>query len=116
MNLFVTFEYYTFMKKYFINLFFFLLCMYGCTTSIADYGKHYQKHQDFASLDKVVELIDLGIDTAEVRKLLGEPIDMGFDYRYLVDSIGENGCVVGAVFHIDESGKIDQKWTGEICE
>ena len=41
---------------------------------------------------------------------------MGFDYRYLVDSTGENGCVIGAVFHIGEEGKIDQKWVDEICE
>jgi hypothetical protein len=79
-------------------------------------GKHYQQHQDFYSLNQVVELMPLGADTSDVQNLLGEPIDMGFDYRYLVDSTGENGCAVGAVFHIDENGKIDQKWTGEICE
>ena len=41
---------------------------------------------------------------------------MGFDYRYLIDSVGPKGCVMGAVFHIDENGKIDQKWLDEICE
>ena len=79
-------------------------------------GKHYQKHQDYQSLVKVVELLPPGSDSAYVRKLLGEPIDMGFDFRYLVDSTGERGCTYGAVFHIDSNGKIDQQWFDEICE
>jgi hypothetical protein len=41
---------------------------------------------------------------------------MGFDLRYLLDSVGPNDCVVGAVFHYDDQGRIDQKWIGEICE
>lgn len=80
------------------------------------YGKNYQREQDSASLAKVVELLKLGSDTSIVREILGEPINMGFDYRYLLDSVGPNGCVVGAVFHIDDQGKIDQKWLDEICE
>lgn len=90
----------------------------GCseTSELITYGKHYQKKQDYPSLQKVVELIELGADTSLVRDVLGEPIDMGFDYRYTVDSVGPNGCVIGAVFHIDEMGKIDQKWIDEICE
>lgn len=58
----------------------------------------------------------LEVDTSYVKSILGEPIDMGFDYRYTVDSIGPNGCTVGAVFHIGEDGRIDQKWIDEICE
>jgi len=85
-------------------------------TPIYKYGKHYQYHQDYESLAKVVEQLELRSDTSKVRQILGEPIDMGFDYRYLLDSVGPQGCVVGAVFHIDEEGKIDQKWIGEICE
>ena len=79
-------------------------------------GAHYQTHQDYHSLNQVVELIDLNVDTAFVKSILGEPIDMGFDYRYLIDSVGPNGCAMGAVFHIDSGGKIDQKWLDEICE
>ena len=73
-------------------------------------------HNDYESLSKVVELIASTVDTSYVQSILGEPIDMGFDYRYLVDSIGSNNCVIGAVFHIDENGQIDQKWIDEICE
>ena len=60
--------------------------------------------------------MDLGVDTLFVKSILGEPINMGFDYRYLIDSVGQNGCTIGAVFHINEEGKIDQKWLDEICE
>ena len=79
-------------------------------------GQHYQQNQDYQSLNKVVNQIELGADTAYIKNILGEPIDMGFDYRYLLDSVGPNGCVIGAVFHIDETRKIDQKWIDEICE
>ncbi len=83
---------------------------------IKQLGQHYQNHKDYESLTKVVELMKLEVDTSYVKSILGEPIDMGFDYRYLVDSTGEKGCVIGAVFHINEKGKIDQKWVDEICE
>ncbi len=79
------------------------------------YGQHYQEHNDFESLQQAVDLIEIGSDTAYVRKILGEPIDFGFDYRYLVDSTGPNGCVVGAVFHLT-GAKVDDKWIDEICE
>ncbi|MFK7774533.1 MAG: hypothetical protein AB8F94_20490 [Saprospiraceae bacterium] len=85
-------------------------------TELENIGQHYQKNNDYKSLQKVAELIDLDVDTLFVKNILGEPINMGFDYRYLVDSVGENGCVIGAVFHINEFGKIDQKWVDEICE
>jgi hypothetical protein len=101
----------------------FLLCMtflfsFGCNhhQTIEDYGQHYQKHNDYKSLSKVVELMILDVDTSYVKTILGEPIDMGFDYRYMVDSIGPNDCSIGAVFHIGPEGKIDQKWIDDICE
>lgn len=80
------------------------------------YGQHYQDHNDYLSLSKVVELMDLDVDTSYVQSILGEPLDMGFDYRYLVDSTGSKNCVIGAVFHINDKGQIDQKWIDEICE
>ncbi|MEZ4686540.1 MAG: hypothetical protein R3B47_10870 [Bacteroidia bacterium] len=94
------------------------LCLFGCkqATELANHGKHYQQHQDYYSLNQVVELLPEGADTSLVKMLLGDPIDMGFDYRYTVDSTGPNGCVIGAVFHIGDDGKIDQKWLDEICE
>lgn len=90
----------------------------GCSSlnTVKRYGRLYQKHGDYKNLVKVVELLPLDADTTFVKSILGEPIDMGFDYRYLVDSIGPNGCVIGAVFHIGDNGKIDQKWIDEICE
>jgi len=98
--------------------FFPFLLLFACVSLpvIEQYGKHYQKYHDYESLNKVVELVQLGQDTAYVKKLLGEPINMGFDFRYLIDSTSAKGCAIGAVFHIDEAGKIDQKWLDEICE
>ena len=68
-------------------------------------------------------------DAAEIRLFEGDvhipgdfkqeylPIDMAHDYRYLLDSIGPNGCVIGVVFHISYTNdKIDNKWIGGICE
>jgi hypothetical protein len=106
------------MKKYAKFLPILLLFSLACASPVTleDHGRHYRQHQDFDSLKKVVDLMKPGADTSYVKALLGEPIDMGFDYRYLVDSIGPMGCVVGAVFHIDERGRIDQQWVGEICE
>lgn len=105
------------MMKYLCS-FLVLLFYFGCkpTSEIVSHGQHYQKYTDYASLAKVVDLMQLQVDTTYVKSILGEPIDMGFDYRYLVDSVGPNGCVIGAVFHIDGQGKIDQKWIDEICE
>ncbi|MCR9286449.1 MAG: hypothetical protein NXI23_03560 [Bacteroidetes bacterium] len=85
-------------------------------TEIEKLGKHYQQNKDYQSLNRVVELMELNVDTSYVKDILGEPIDMGFDYRYLIDSTGQKGCVIGAVFHINGEGKIDQKWVDEICE
>jgi hypothetical protein len=88
----------------------------GSQRQLQQYGRHYRQNADFASLNRVVDRLPLGADTAYLKSLLGEPIDMGFDYRYLVDSTGPNGCVIGAVFHLDETGRVDQQWVGEICE
>ncbi len=106
------------MKKITTSVFGIFLFLSAChpLSEIEQYGQHYQKHQDYTSLSKVVELIELAVDTIYVQTILGEPIDMGFDYRYLVDSIGPKGCTIGAVFHISDEGKIDQKWINEICE
>ncbi|MEL6253815.1 MAG: hypothetical protein AAFR87_17535 [Bacteroidota bacterium] len=79
-------------------------------------GKSYQEKQDYTTLKMVMDGLDTGIDKSRLHELLGEPIDMGFDYRYLLDSVGPEGCVVGAVFHLDSEGKVDDKWIGEICE
>lgn len=92
--------------------------MAGCSSekAILKNGQAYQLNQDYRALNKVMKSVRIGTDTSFIKKSLGEPIDMGFDYRYLVDSTGPGGCVIGAVFHIDDHGKIDQKWIGEICE
>ena len=95
-----------------------IVLLFACKTvdDITKFGQHYQQYQDYESLSEVVKLTPEEADTSYIKNILGEPIDMGFDYRYLLDSSGPNGCVVGAVFHINENGKIDQKWIGEICE
>jgi hypothetical protein len=80
------------------------------------YGKQYQKHNDFKSLVKAVELMPSAITTKQVKAILGDPIDNGFDYWYLVDSTGVNNCTIGAVFNIDLQGKITHRWVDEICE
>lgn len=104
------------LRNYF-GVFMLLSLLIACAEKpeIETYGQHYQKHKDYKSLEKVVGLMKLNVDTTYVQKILGEPLDMGFDYRYLVDSTGVKGCSIGAVFHISE-GKIDDKWIDEICE
>jgi hypothetical protein len=93
------------------------LFIFGCKVKkLEKHGQHYQQHQDYESLKKAVDLIPLGEDTAYVRSILGAPIDVGFDFRYLLDSVGPKGCAFGAVFHIGKGGNVDQKWIGEICE
>ncbi|MDX2301734.1 MAG: hypothetical protein NW226_02990 [Microscillaceae bacterium] len=90
----------------------------ACTTltELQEHAGHYRRYQDYQSLNQVVNLIPLGADVKEVTRLLGKPIDNGFDIRYVLDSIGPNNCTVGAVFHLDENRKVDQKWLDEICE
>jgi hypothetical protein len=95
-----------------------LFLVSGCATSTAlrHYGHHYQLYKDYNSLEKVLQLLPSKPETKQVKKILGEPIDNGFDYRYLVDSTGAHHCNIGAVFHIDLKGKITGRWLDEICE
>jgi len=86
------------------------------TQQLQRHARKFQQSKDYQHLQQVLTLLPEEIDTAYVKKLLGEPIDMGFDYRYLTDSVSPQGCAVGAVFHIDEYGQIDQRWLDEICE
>jgi len=92
------------------------LFIFSCLPPIQKYGKHYQKHGDVISLEKAIDLIPVGSEKTYIQEILGEPIDFGFDYRYLTDSIGENGCPIGAVFGLDEEGKVSWKSVFEICE
>ena len=93
-----------------------LLFVFACKSPLDKHAAHYREHQDAASLKEVVKLFPQGADTTQVLKLLGEPIDFGFDYRYLTEELSEDNCAMGAVFHIDEAGKIDDFWYGAICE
>ena len=105
------------MKKHIKYLCFFAL-LFSCApkSEMTKYGQHYQKHKDYKSLVATVQLMPADISPKEVKNILGEPIDNGFDYRYLVDSTGVNNCSVGAVFNIDQKGKITNRWIDEICE
>ena len=98
-----------------LSLLFLISCLPASNLKKA--GAAFQKDKSYSTLNEVVELLPLGSDTSLVTAVLGTPnANMGFDYRYLLDSVGPNNCVIGAVFHIDEEGKIDQKWIDEICE
>lgn len=105
------------MKKH-INFLFLLALFSGCAPKedFVKYGHHYKKYKDYKSLVKAVVLMPTAITKAQVKRILGEPIDNGFDYRYLTDSISPNKCPVGAVFNIDLQGKITGRWIDEICE
>lgn len=103
------------MKTCFI-FFFAGLLIVSCGSPVEKFGRHYQETKDIVSLKQAVELIEIGSDTAFVKSILGEPIDMGFDYRYLTDSLGEKGCSIGAVFGLDQHGKVKWKDVFEICE
>jgi len=102
------------MTRYFLWLI--ILILAACQSDLQKHGEAYQKNSQLESLKKAVALLQTESDTAIIRKILGEPIDMGFDFRYLTEKTGKNGCVIGAVFHIDEHGKVDDRWIGEICE
>lgn len=102
------------MKKYILWLI--IMVLVSCQSELSKYGQQYQQNGQLESLEKAVALLQTEADTAIIRKVLGEPIDMGFDFRYLTEKTGENGCVIGAVFHINEYGKVDDRWIGEICE
>jgi len=96
-----------------------LLCLIlACNNqhNIQQLGKDYQHNNTYANLKKVVDKMPLQVDTTYIKNILGEPINMGFDYRYTTDSIGPDSCTIGAVFHIDEKGKIDNVMLDQICE
>ena len=95
---------------------FLLISLLACQSEVEKYGQLYQQKGDLANLEKALSFLQTETDTAVIKSILGEPIDMGFDYRYLTEQVGENKCVIGAVFHIDENGQIDDRWIGEICE
>jgi hypothetical protein len=90
----------------------------GCKSKreLQEFGLLYQQHRDYKSLQKVVELLPANADTLLVKEILGQPNDMGFEYRYTIDSAGANGCIIGAIFKMDDKGEITQKWIDEICE
>lgn len=104
------------MKKLASGIISISILLIACQTALEKYGATYQKTKDIESLKMIVQEMPADVDTGFVKKILGAPIDMGFDYRYLTNLTGENGCIIGAVFHIDATGKIDDKWVGEICE
>jgi len=93
-----------------------LFCFLSCQSGLEKYGQSYQKNGSLESLEKAMTFLQEETDTATIIKVLGTPIDMGFDFRYLTEKTGENGCAIGAVFHIDEMGNVDDRWVGEICE
>ncbi|WP_152426362.1 hypothetical protein [Cesiribacter andamanensis] len=95
-----------------------MLLLTGCSAEqdIQAWGRQYRQQQDYQSLKQVVARFPAGADTAYLSRLLGDPINMGFDYHYLVDSTGPDGCPVGAVFHISPEGTIDHWWLDQICE
>ena len=101
-----------------LSYLFVLALLAGCESNneLQQVGLHYRQHQDYSSLRKVVELLPDQTDSLEVKKLLGTPNDMGFEYRYTIDSTGVNGCTIGAIFQINDKGKVSKKWIDEICE
>ncbi len=79
-------------------------------------AEKYKQEKEVKYLEKVVALLPADVDTSYVKALLGEPINMDFDYRYITEERGKNGCIIGAVLHYNANGKIEEKWVGEICE
>jgi len=105
------------MKNYFkLSILFFLFINCSQKSDIEQYGLKYQQHQDYKNLKKVVDLLPQNADTTFVKEILGIPNNMGFEFRYTTDSIGTNGCTIGAVFQYNKKGKITNKWINEICE
>ncbi len=93
-----------------------LLAACNAKSELQQWGAHYQQYTDYTSLQKVVELLPANATEKQVKNILGLPNDMGFEYRYTVDSVGINGCTIGAVFQFNDKGEITQKWIGQICE
>ncbi len=103
-------------RRILLPISFLLLVLAGCHDPLKEAGDRYREKQDSQSLNEFLSLLPVDIDTTLVRRYLGEPIDMGFDYRYLTGETGPDGCVMGAVFHIADDGSIDEYWYGQICE
>ncbi len=93
-----------------------MLAACATETEAERYGKEYQQNKSLESLQRATAFIEVGADTTYVKSILGQPIDMGFDYRYLTDSLGESGSQIGAVFGIDQNGKVSWKDIFEIRE
>jgi hypothetical protein len=92
-----------------------LLLAFVLLAPVRCHARHYRQHHDFRSLSKVTELIKPGVDTSYVRKILGAPVDMGFEYRYLTDSVSADNCPVGAAFSID-NGIVTNIFIVAFCE
>lgn len=103
------------MRKFFLILSFVLL-IGACGNEAKKLGNHFQEYRDLESLKKATEMIAVGSDTSYVKKILGTPVNFGFDFRYFSDSVGKNGYNIGAVFGINEQGKVSWKDILEICE
>lgn len=82
---------------------------------IQKYGLHYQKYKDLKSLKKVIKLIKLPVDSLYLAKILGEPIDMGFEYRYVAGTKIIK-CPDCAIFRKDEKGLLIEKSIIKCCE
>ena len=104
------------MKKLLSIVFVLFFCL-SCASKIKKIANQFNEKNDYSSLQQFVELLPLESDTTILVDLLGMPtVKTSFDYRYIIDSVSDNRCPIGGVFHFNNKGKIDQKWVGEICE
>ncbi len=97
-----------------LNVCFFLLLL-SCHPKLNP-SKHYQEHGDISSLKAAFKLVPKEADTVTLKKILGTPVNFGFDYRYYSDSIGPKGCPVAAVFWINDEGRVTEREIFEVCE
>ena len=107
-------NYFSIRKLIFVCVSFILI--FASRSKVERYGENYKQNKDIKSLERAVELIEVGCDTSYLKQILGEPINFGFDYRYLTNTKGENGCPMGAVFWIDSLGTVSSQGILEICE
>ncbi len=101
------------MKTLFITL---SLLLAATCHSTPDAAAHYRKYHDIASLQAAFRQIPAQADTSILKKILGQPDDFGFDYRFYSDSVGPKGCPVAAVFWIDQNGQVTGREIFEVCE
>jgi len=92
-----------------------LFLLLSCSPKLSP-SAHYQKYGDITSLQAAFKQIPMQADTLILKRILGEPVDFGFDYRYYSDSIGPKGCPVAAVFWINELGEVTGREIFEVCE